>query len=138
MPRQTRISGPSEDTLDVFALQNEITSRIALALNTELVTAEVARPSGNPDALDYILRRRSAFSKTPNSSSLSEAIEWIDRALALDPSSAEGQSLLAYVYAFRVLNQMTDARVSDMARAEDLVAQALATSPGSAFVHAAK
>src|SRR5262249_51779273 len=77
-----------EDTLDVFALQNEITSRIALALNTELVTAEVARPSGNPDALDYILRGRAAFSKTPTRSSLSEAIEWIERALALDPSSA--------------------------------------------------
>jgi TolB-like protein len=33
------------DTVDVFALQNEITSRLAIALNTELVNAEVARPT---------------------------------------------------------------------------------------------
>lgn len=126
------------DTLDLFALRSEITSPIAIALNTELVTAEIARPIVNPDALDYILRGRAAFSKTPTRSSLAEAIDWIERALALDPSSAETQSLLAYVYAFRVLNQMTDARVSDIARAEELVAQALAATPSSPFAHAAK
>jgi adenylate cyclase len=44
------------DTGDVFALQNEITSRIAVALDLELVGAEAARPTQHPDALDYILR----------------------------------------------------------------------------------
>ena len=44
----------------MFSLQNEITSRIAIALNTELVTAEAARPTNDPDALDYILRGRTA------------------------------------------------------------------------------
>jgi TolB-like protein/Tfp pilus assembly protein PilF len=126
------------DTLDVFALQNEITSRIAIALNTELVIAEVARPTGNPDALDYILRGRAAFSKMPTRSSLTEAIDWIERALALDPSSAEAQSWLAYVYAFRVLNRMTNTRATDMARAEELVARALAAAPSNPLVHSAK
>src|SRR5207245_662565 len=46
------------DVGDLFALQNEITSRIAVALGTELVSAEAARPTENPDALDYILRGR--------------------------------------------------------------------------------
>src|SRR5258708_8596020 len=46
------------DTGDLFVLQNEITSRIAVALGTELVGAEAARPTENPDALDYILRGR--------------------------------------------------------------------------------
>jgi len=126
------------DTLDVFALQSEITSRIAIALNTELVTAEVARPTVNPDALDYILRGRAAFSKPPTRSSLAEAVDWIKRALALDPQSAEAQSLLAYVYAFRVLNQMTATRAVDIARAEELVAQALAASPRNPLAHLAK
>jgi adenylate cyclase len=126
------------DTLDVFALQNEITSRIAIALNTELVTAEVARPTINPDALDYLLRGRAAFSKPPTRSSLAEAIDWIERALALDPRSSEAQSLLAYMYAFRVLNQMTDTRAVDIARAEELVAQALAASHRNPLVHLAK
>jgi adenylate cyclase len=44
------------DMGDLFALQNEITSRIAVALNVELIAAEAARPSDHPDALDYILQ----------------------------------------------------------------------------------
>ena len=43
------------DTTDLFSLQNEITSRIAIALNVELINREAARPIEQPDALDYIL-----------------------------------------------------------------------------------
>src|SRR5207302_6737312 len=46
------------DTSDLFALQNEITSRIAVALDIELISAEADRPTERPDALDYILRGR--------------------------------------------------------------------------------
>src|SRR5271165_7379444 len=49
------------DTGNLFALQNEITRRIVVALNRELVVAEAARPTEHPDALDYILRGRAAF-----------------------------------------------------------------------------
>jgi len=42
------------DTGDLFALQNEITSRIAVALYLELIGAEATRPTEHPDALDYI------------------------------------------------------------------------------------
>jgi TolB-like protein len=48
------------DTGDLFALQTEITSRIANALGIELIAAEAARPTDNPDALEYILRGRAA------------------------------------------------------------------------------
>jgi TolB-like protein/tetratricopeptide (TPR) repeat protein len=126
------------DTVDVFALQNEITSRIAVALNTELIIAEVSRPTVTPDALDCLLRGRAAFSKPPTCSSLAEAIDWIERALALDPRSSEAQSLLAYMYAFRVLNQMSDTRACDIARAEELVAQALDATPENPLAHLAK
>jgi adenylate cyclase len=46
------------DMGDLFALQNEVTSRIAVALNLELLSAEAARPTERPDVLDYILRGR--------------------------------------------------------------------------------
>jgi TolB-like protein len=49
------------DAGDLFALQNEITSRLAVALNVELVGAEAARPTTQPDALDYILRARALY-----------------------------------------------------------------------------
>jgi adenylate cyclase len=45
------------DTSYLFTLQDEITSRIAAALNLELIGAEAARPTEHLDALDYILRR---------------------------------------------------------------------------------
>jgi adenylate cyclase len=48
------------DTLDLFALQDEVTSRIAVALNLELIGAEATRPTEHRDALDYILRGRAA------------------------------------------------------------------------------
>jgi TolB-like protein/class 3 adenylate cyclase len=54
------------DTSDLFALQDEITSRIAVTLNLELIGAEAARPNHNPDALDCVLRARSARKKAPD------------------------------------------------------------------------
>jgi len=51
------------DTSDLFALQDEITSRIAVALDLELVAAEAARPTDTPDALDYVFRGRAALLK---------------------------------------------------------------------------
>src|SRR6202022_1552111 len=53
------------DMGDLFALQNEITSRIAIALDLELVAAEAARPTEHPDALDYILRGRAVLYGKP-------------------------------------------------------------------------
>ena len=49
------------DLKDLFALQNEFTSRIAIALNVELSNREAARPTENPDALDYPLRARAQY-----------------------------------------------------------------------------
>jgi len=58
----------------LFALQNEVTSRIAGALNLELTPREAARPTGHPDALDYILRGRAAFSNPASRDTYAEAI----------------------------------------------------------------
>src|SRR4051794_11013654 len=42
------------NTSDLFAVQDEITSRIAIALDLEMIEAEAARLTEHPDALDYI------------------------------------------------------------------------------------
>src|SRR5580700_3905916 len=75
------------DIGDLFALQNEITGRIAVALNLALIGAEAARPTANPDALDYILRGRAALSNPPSRNNFSEMISLFERALVLDPQS---------------------------------------------------
>ena len=82
------------DTGDLLALQNEITSRIAVALNLELLAVEAARPTEHPDALDYILRGRAAWLKPRSRDTYAEAISLFEHALALDPGSVEAQSLV--------------------------------------------
>jgi TolB-like protein len=73
------------DIGDLFALQNEITGRLANALGVELIAAEAARPTEHPDALDYILRGRAAGFKPVSRDSCAERIRLFEHALALDP-----------------------------------------------------
>jgi hypothetical protein len=81
------------DATDLFALQNEITSRIAVALNLALIGAEAARPAAdNPDAVDYIFRGRAAGLKPVSRDTFAERIALFERALALDPRSVEAQA----------------------------------------------
>src|SRR6266480_7260281 len=80
------------DEGDLFTLQNDITSRIAVALSLELIGAEAARPTDNPDALDYILRGRAAWPKPPSRDTYAEAISFFERALELDPRSSDAKS----------------------------------------------
>jgi len=126
------------DTADLFALQNEITTRIAVALSLELIAAEAARRTERPDVLEYILRSRAAGAGPPTRSSLAERIGWLERALALDPGSTEAQSWLAANLAGRVLANMTDSAAADIGRAKGLTEQALAASPHSPLGHYAK
>jgi len=126
------------NTSDLFALQDEITSRIAVALNLALVAAEAARPTANPDALDYIFRGRAASNKPPSRDKYAASISLYERALELDPRSVEAQSLLAGALMARVLNNMSDAAAADIVRAEGLARQALAASPLTPLAHYAK
>ena len=123
------------DTRDLFALQNEITGRIANALNIELIAAEAARPSDDADGPDYILRGRAAGLRPASRGAHAEQIGMYEQALALDPRSVEAQSLLADALAHRVLDRLTDAAAADMARAQELVRSGLgglATQPDCA------
>ena len=126
------------DTRDLFALQDEITTRIAVALNVELIGAEAARSTDHPDVLDYILRGRAAMTKPPGRNRYTEAIGWFERALELDPQSVEAQSLLARVLIGRITDQLSDTATTDITRADFLAGQALAASPRSPHAHYSK
>ncbi len=123
---------------DLFALQSEITRQIAIALNLELTSREAARPTDNPDALDYILRGRAVLNKGASPENFSRAIDLFEHALALNPQSIEVQSLLAGELASRVLAGMSHSRNADIDRAERLLAQIEAASPGCACSHMPK
>jgi adenylate cyclase len=123
---------------DLFAVQNEVTSRIAVALGYEVIAAEATRSTGDPDALDYIFRGRAERLKPNSRNVLADAIAMFERALALDPGSVEAKSALAITLANRVTDQMTSSATTDISRAEGLVAEAVAASPRSALAHFAK
>ena len=122
---------------DLFATQSEITSRIAVALNLELVGTEARRSTDHPDALEYILRGRAKWS-TPSRENYAEAIRLFEKALALDPQSSDARSWLAGVLSARAIDQMSDSPKADLERAEVLVTEALAASPRSGLAHFAK
>ena len=126
------------DIGDLFVLQDEITSRIAVALDLELIEAEAARPAGHPDVLDCILRGRAALSKPAARDNYAVAIGLFERALALDQRSVEAQSWLATALEARLYSQMTDSAAVDKAHAEGLIGQALAASPRNPQAHFAK
>jgi TolB-like protein len=117
------------DAGDLFAVQEEITNRIAVALDLELVDAAAARPIERPDSRDYILRGRAVRLRPPSRENRAEAIALFEQALALDPQSVVAQSWLAIALTARVLDQMSGTAASDIARAEGLAERALATSP---------
>jgi adenylate cyclase len=119
-------------------LQNDITRRIAIALSSELVIAEAARPTEHPDALDYILRGRAASHKVTTPDNYTQAVDLFEHALALDPGSVEALTSLALALIDRVNSGMTITRTADIARAQGLIGQSSAISPGSTAAHLAK
>jgi TolB-like protein/class 3 adenylate cyclase/cytochrome c-type biogenesis protein CcmH/NrfG len=126
------------DAGDLFALQNEITGRIAGSLNLELPIAEAARAIEHPDALDYVLRGRATLSRGPTRENYAEAIGLYERALAVDPRSVDAQSRLALAFVGRVLDGRTDFRDADIERAAVLIEQVLTIAPRNLVAHQAK
>jgi adenylate cyclase len=127
------------DIGDLLALQDEITSSIAVALNLELVNAEASRPTDHFETLDYIFRGRAiAAGKPPSAENCAEAIGFFERALRLDPCSVSAQSWLAIVLGNRLLDFPAHAGDCDLERADELASKAVAASPRSSVAHFAK
>jgi tetratricopeptide (TPR) repeat protein len=126
------------DAGDLFAVQDEITARIAITLNLQLVRTEADRTTEHPGALDYIFRGRAAGLKPQSRENYAEAISMFERALALDPHSSEAKTWMALAFAERVLNEMSGSAEADIRHAERLVDEVLASKPGSPLAHLAR
>jgi len=127
-----------QSTDDLFKLQDEVTSQIAVALNLELIDAEAARPSEDPDARDYILRGRAALYKGSTRENFAESIEFLEKALTLDATSVVSKALLGNALVDRAMSQLTDSLAADIKRAELLIEEALAAAPAHPLARFAK
>ena len=126
------------DPCDLFGVQDEITSRAEVAFYAEMVSMEASRSVEHPDALGYVLQGRTARLKPLNRDGHAESVSLFERALALDPQSAQARGWLADALAQGVLDEMADAGAADIARAAELATRAVAASPRSAFAHTAQ
>jgi TolB-like protein/Tfp pilus assembly protein PilF len=118
---------------DLFALQDEVTSRIANEFNLEVIRAEAARPSDHPDALDCILRGRAALNRGLTPENYSEAMGFFETALSRDPGSVAARAFMAQALVGRVLEYMTNSVEDDIKRADALAGEVIAASPHHAF-----
>ena len=122
---------------DLFDMQDEIVSRLANTLNTQLVEAEARRAerSLHPDAMDLIFQGMACLSKGRTSEYLAQSRSFFERALALDPKNVEALVGLAVVDAAAVGMALTVDRAARLAAAETALIKALSLAPQHARAH---
>jgi TolB-like protein/Flp pilus assembly protein TadD len=123
---------------DLFDMQDEIVSRLANALDAELIAAEARRAehSVRPDAMDLVFQGRSWFNRGLIPDYMTQARRFFDQALALDPENIEAMVGLARVDQNVGASLMTDDRSAHLAVAETTITKVLSLSPKHASAHA--
>jgi len=122
---------------DLYDMQDEIVSRLANQLGTELVTAEARRAerSPHPSSMDLWLQGMAQVNKGSAPGQLTHARGYFERALALDPDNLEALIGMADVDARIGAYFMTDQRIQRLGSAETALTKALSIAPDHAMAH---
>jgi TolB-like protein/class 3 adenylate cyclase len=123
---------------DLFDMQDEIVSRLANTLNSQLIAAEARRAENtlHPDAMDLYFLGRASFNKGQTLENLTQARGFFERALALDPGNIEallGSALCDTSIGGGYLTD--DNRAVGFAAAEAVSTKALSLAPDNAIAH---
>jgi len=123
--------------VEIFALQDEITNGVAVALGDEIFSAEISRanstPTDNLDAWGLVMRANQALITWTDASSMN-AVTLFRGALALDPDYAVAKAELARTLCWRALNRFSDNPDQDIAECYELGKQALQTGSNDPVV----
>jgi TolB-like protein/class 3 adenylate cyclase len=124
---------------NLFDMQDEMVSRLANALDAELVEAEAQRAgrARHPDAMDLYFQGRACWNKGMTPEYLAQARDFCERALALDAENVEAMVCWAMVVATVAGSFVSDDRASQLAAAETILARALSIAPRHAGAHLA-
>ena len=124
---------------DLFDIQDEIVSRLANTLGSELVEAEAQRASRSPhpDAMDLYFQGRACWNKGMTPEYLALARDFFDRALALDPRNVDAMVGMATLVATIAGSFASDDRAAQLAAAETMLNRALSMDPQYAGAHLA-
>jgi TolB-like protein/DNA-binding winged helix-turn-helix (wHTH) protein len=116
---------------DLFDMQDEIVSRLANALDSQLVEAEarLAERTLHPGAMDLHFQGMACLHKGLMDEYLTQARSFFERALALDPDSIEALVGIAIIDFNRGANFFADDRAACFAAAETALIKALSMAP---------
>ena len=122
---------------DLFEMQDEVTARIASALNAPLIEAEARRGerSLHPDALDFYFQGQNYLNQGLTPKYIALARRFFKQALALDPENIAALVGIANVELQDVTNFMVDDRGSRLAQVEATLIKVLSVAPRHAFAH---
>src|SRR6266550_4688320 len=112
---------------DLFDMQDEIVSRLANTLNTQLIEAEARRAerSLHPDAMDLYFQGIAWFNKGVTPEHMTQARGFFERALAVNPRSVEALVGMARVDLAMGASALTDDRAARYLAAETNAIKAL-------------
>ncbi|MEO9211650.1 MAG: hypothetical protein ABI242_00685, partial [Caulobacteraceae bacterium] len=125
---------------DIFEMQDEIVSRLARALDVELVAAEARRAVGAADAdsMDLYFQGQAVVNHSFGVEEAATGRDLFERALALDPKNVDALSALAYGNALAVAMMLVpDAGATSFAAAEKAALEAVDLAPNHAKAHLA-
>jgi len=123
---------------DIFAVQDDITRRVAGALALRVTSLErersAAKPPNNLEAYDLVLRGRALLSHTRSGNAQARA--FFERAIALDPNYAPAYVGLGLVNLLASNIGWTEDPIDARERAEKLAQKAIALDDLSSSAHA--
>jgi len=123
---------------DIFKAQDEIAGAVVKALQGSLlkVTAPSSAPTTNGEAYTTYLQGR-AILRGGTAEDFKKAIEYLERAVAIDPKLAVAWALIANATADAYGTEHFESREAATARAHAALERALALDPGSAGAYVA-
>ena len=122
---------------DLFDVQDEIVSRLANTLTSQLVEVEAQRAerSPHPDATDMYFQGWAVANKGITPEYMTKARSFFERALTLDPKNIEALVGMASIDLGMAANHLIDDGVAHLAVAETALTRALSLAPHHARAH---
>jgi TolB-like protein/Tfp pilus assembly protein PilF len=123
---------------DIFALQDDITDQVAMALQVKLTEGEQARirrgNMSNPEAYEHFLRGLETFRSFTKENN-AEARKFWEKAAELDPNYAHVWQSIGWTYYRDGRFGWTDTPNQSLDRAEELAQKTLAMDDSDAFAY---
>jgi TolB-like protein/Flp pilus assembly protein TadD len=122
---------------DLFDVQDEIVSRLANTLTSQLVEVEAQRAerAPHPDATDLYFQGWAFANKGITPEYMTKARSFFERALTLDPKNIEALVGMASIDLGMAANHLIDDGITRLAVAETALTRALSLAPRHARAH---